>query len=97
MIGDFILKYWKFLLGIGIIMAVGGLFIPNIILSKIVEFTGFSFIAITAYVLGYKVASDEAEKLIKAEIEKFAKQDIRYKFAAERAIKNLKAPLKGGK
>ncbi len=95
MLGDFLLKYWKIILGVGIVLAVGGLFLQQTlpVIGKIVEFFGFALIAITAYVLGYKNASDEAEKQIKAEIEKLAKQDIRYKFAAERAIKNIKGPL----
>lgn len=99
MLGETILKYWKFILGAGIIMAVGGLFLQSTstVLGKIVEFFGFALIAIVAYVLGYKNASDEAEKQIKAELEKLAKQDIRYKFASERAIKNLKVPLSGKK
>ncbi|MGC9120676.1 MAG: hypothetical protein ACP5G3_04365 [Sulfurihydrogenibium sp.] len=99
MLGETILKYWKIILGVGIVMAVGGLFLQSssLVFGKIVEFFGFSLIAIVAYVLGYKNASDEAEKQIKAELEKLAKQDIRYKFAADRAIKNLKAPLSGKK
>jgi len=99
MLGDILLKYWKIILGVGIVLAAGGLFLQQTlpVIGKIVEFIGFSFVAIVAYVLGYKNASDEAEKQIKAEIEKLAKQDIRYKFAADRAIKNIKAPLTGKK
>ncbi|RMD46588.1 MAG: hypothetical protein D6831_01625 [Aquificota bacterium] len=90
MLADFLLKYWKFLLPIGIIMAVGALFIPNVIVSRVVEFTGFALIAILAYVLGYKMATDEAEKYIKSEMEKLAKKDIRYKIAADRMAKHIK-------
>ncbi|MCX7737993.1 MAG: hypothetical protein N2Z80_01050 [Hydrogenothermaceae bacterium] len=99
MLGDFLLRYWKIILGLGLVMAVGGLFLQTSspILGKIVEFFGFAFVAVVAYVLGYKNASDEAEKQIKAEIEKLVKQDIRFKFAGDRAIKNLKAPLTGKK
>lgn len=99
MLGEFLLKYWKFILAIGVVMAVAGLFLQMnfSILGKIVEFFGFSLVAVVAYVLGYKNASDEAEKQIKSEIEKLAKQDIRFKFAGDRAIKNLKAPLTGKK
>ncbi len=95
MLGDILLKYWKIILGVGIVFAVGGLFLQQTmpIIGKIVEFFGFALVAIVAYVLGYKNASDEAEKQIKAELEKLAKQDIRYKFATERAIKNVKGPL----
>ncbi len=91
MLADFLLKFWKILVPIGILMAIGALFIPNVVLSKIVEFTGFAILAVNAYVLGYKMATQEAEKQIKAEMEKLAKQDIRYKFATERVIKNLKS------
>ncbi|MCX7760682.1 MAG: hypothetical protein N2Z81_05790 [Hydrogenothermaceae bacterium] len=99
MLSDFLLKYWKIILGVGIVFAVGGLFLQSTspILGKIIEFFGFALVAIVAYVLGYKNASDEAEKQIKGEIEKLAKQDIRFKFAGERAIKNLKSPLSGKK
>jgi hypothetical protein len=90
LLADFLLKYWKFILGIGIALAIGGLFIPNVVLSKIVEFIGFALIAMTAYVLGYKTATDEATKYFKEELEKLAKRDIRYKFATEKLIKNLK-------
>lgn len=95
MLGDILLKYWKIILGVGIVFAIGGLFLQQTmpVIGKIVEFFGFALVAIVAYVLGYKNASDEAEKQIKAELEKLAKQDIRYKFAAERAIKNVKGPL----
>lgn len=95
MLGDILLKYWKIILGVGIVFAVGGLLLQQTmpIIGKIVEFFGFALVAIVAYVLGYKNASDEAEKQIKAELEKLAKQDIRYKFATERAIKNVKGPL----
>ncbi len=90
MVADFILKYWKFLVALGVILAIGALFIPNNIVSRIVEFTGFSILAVSAYVLGYKMATDEAEKYIKSEMEKLAKRDIRYKVASDRMIKNLK-------
>ncbi len=90
MVADFILKYWKFLVAFGVILAIGALFIPNNIVSRIVEFTGFSILAVSAYVLGYKMATDEAEKYIKSEMEKLAKRDIRYKVASDRMIKNLK-------
>ncbi|WP_457641125.1 hypothetical protein [Persephonella sp.] len=93
MLAQNIVKYWKFLLAIGIILAVGGLFIPNQILSKIVEFTGFAILAVTAYVLGYKMATDEAEKYIRSEMEKLAKRDIRYKLASEKMIKHLKGKV----
>ncbi len=94
MLADILLKYWKIFLGLGIILAVGGLFIPNVIASKIVEFTGFAILALTAYVLGYKMATDEAEKYIKSEMEKLAKRDIRYKVASEKMIKNLKGKIR---
>lgn len=99
MIGDFLLRYWKIILGVGILLAVGGLFLQTNwpIFGKIIEFFGFAFVAVVAYVLGYKNASDEAEKQIKAEIEKLAKQDIRFKLAGDRTIKNLKKPLTGKK
>ncbi len=90
MLAEFLLKYWKFILPVAIILAVGALFIPNQIVSRIVEFTGFSILAILAYVLGYKMATDEAEKYIKSEMEKLAKKDIRYKIAADRMTKHLK-------
>lgn len=93
MVADFILKYWKFLVALGVILAIGALFIPNNIVSRIVEFTGFSILAVSAYVLGYKMATDEAEKYIKSEMEKLAKRDIRYKVASDRMIKNLKRKL----
>ncbi|WP_456401164.1 hypothetical protein [Persephonella sp.] len=93
MLAQSIVKYWKFLLAIGIILAVGGLFIPNQILGKIVEFTGFAILAVTAYVLGYKMATDEAEKYIRSEMEKLAKRDIRYKLASEKMIKHLKGKI----
>ena len=93
MVADFILRYWKFLVALGIILAIGALFIPNNIVSRIVEFTGFSILAVSAYVLGYKMATDEAEKYIKSEMEKLAKRDIRYKVASDRMIKNLKRKL----
>ncbi|ACO04116.1 MAG TPA: hypothetical protein DEP48_01625 [Persephonella sp.] len=93
MLAQNIIKYWKFLLAIGIILAVGGLFIPNQILGKIVEFTGFAILAVTAYVLGYKMATDEAEKYIRSEMEKLAKRDIRYKLASEKMIKHLKGKI----
>ncbi len=91
MVADFILKYWKFLVALGVILAIGALFIPNNIVSRIVEFTGFSILAVSAYVLGYKMATDEAEKYIKSELEKLAKKDIRYKIAAERMTKHIKS------
>jgi hypothetical protein len=94
MLADILLKYWKIFLGLGIILAVGGLFIPNVIASKIVEFTGFAILALTAYVLGYKMATDEAEKYIRSEMEKLAKRDIRYKVASEKMIKNLKGKIR---
>ncbi|MDQ7056183.1 MAG: hypothetical protein Q9M89_06865 [Persephonella sp.] len=93
MLANFLLKYWKIFLAAGIILAVGGLFIPNTVASKIVEFTGFAILALTAYVLGYKMATDEAEKYIKSEMEKLAKRDIRYKIASEKMIKNLKGRI----
>ncbi|NPA13556.1 MAG: DUF4491 family protein [Aquificae bacterium] len=93
MLANILLKYWKIFLAVGILMAVGGLFIPNVIASKIVEFTGFAILAITAYVLGYKMATDEAEKYIRTELEKLAKRDIRYKIASEKMIKNLKGKI----
>ncbi len=93
MVADFILKYWKFLVAVGVIMAIGALFIPNNIVSRIVEFTGFSILAVSAYVLGYKMATDEAEKYIKSEMEKLAKRDIRYKVAADRMIKHIKSKV----
>ncbi|NPA54130.1 MAG: DUF4491 family protein [Aquificae bacterium] len=93
MLADILLKYWKIFLGLGIILAIGGLFIPNDIASKIVEFTGFAILALTAYVLGYKMATDEAEKYIRSEMEKLAKRDIRYKVASEKMIKNLKGRI----
>lgn len=93
MLAQNIIKYWKFLLALGIILAVGGLFIPNQILGKIVEFTGFAILAVTAYVLGYKMATDEAEKYIRSEMEKLAKRDIRYKLASEKMIKHLKGKI----
>jgi len=37
MLANFLLKYWKIFLAVGIILAVGGLFIPNVIASKVVE------------------------------------------------------------
>ena len=94
MLADILLKYWKIFLGLGIILAVGGLFIPNVIASKIVEFTGFAILALTAHVLGYKMATDEAEKYIRSEMEKLAKRDIRYKVASEKMIKNLKGKIR---
>ncbi len=94
MLLDFLLKYWKFVLAIGIVLAVGGLFIPNQILSRIVEFTGFGILALTAYVLGYKIATDEATKYFKEEMEKMAKRDIRYKIATEKMVKHLKGKIK---
>ncbi len=94
MLADFLLKYWKFVLGIGIVLAIGGLFIPNNVIGRIVEFTGFAFISITAYVLGYKMATDEATKYIKDELEKLAKKDIRYKLATDRMLKNIKGRIK---
>ncbi len=93
MLAQNIIKYWKFLLALGIILAVGGLFIPNQIIGKIVEFTGFAILAVTAYVLGYKMATDEAEKYIRSEMEKLAKRDIRYKLASEKMIKHLKGKI----
>ncbi|WP_457621704.1 hypothetical protein [Persephonella sp.] len=93
MLAQNIIRYWKILLAIGIILAVGGLFIPNQILGKIVEFTGFAILAVTAYVLGYKMATDEAEKYIRSEMEKLAKRDIRYKLASEKMIKHLKGKI----
>ncbi|HHG74436.1 hypothetical protein [Persephonella sp.] len=93
MLANFLLKYWKIFLAVGILLAVGGLFIPNVIASKVVEFTGFAILALTAYVLGYKTATDEAEKYIKSEMEKLAKRDIRYKIASDRMIKNLKGKI----
>ncbi|MEM0144085.1 MAG: hypothetical protein QXP36_11620 [Conexivisphaerales archaeon] len=95
MLGDGLLKYWKMILAAGIIFAVRGLFLQSSypIVGKIVEFFSFAFVAIVTYVLGYKNVSGEAEKQIKVEIEKLVKQDIRFKFAGDRAIKNLKAPL----
>ena len=94
MLADFLLKYWKFILGIGIVLAIGGLIIPNQILGRIVEFSGFALIAMTAYVLGYKMATDEATKYIKDELEKLAKKDIRYKLATDRMLKNIKGKIK---
>jgi len=94
LLADFLLKYWKFILAIGIVLAIGGLIIPNQILGRIVEFTGFALIAINAYVLGYKMATDEATKYIKDELEKLAKKDIRYKLATERMLKNIKGRIK---
>lgn len=90
MLATTIFKYWKILLAVGIILAFGALFIPNQIISKIVEMTGFSILAITAYVLGYKMATDEAEKYIKEEFEKLAKRDIRYKVMKDKVIKGLR-------
>lgn len=90
MLATTILKYWKILLAVGIILAIGALFIPNQILSKIVEMTGFAILALTAYVLGYKMAADEAEKYIKEEFEKLAKRDIRYKVMKDQMIKGLR-------
>ncbi len=90
MLATTIFKYWKILLAVGIILAFGALFIPNQILSKIVEMTGFSILAITAYVLGYKMATDEAEKYIKEEFEKLAKRDIRYKVMKDKVVKGLR-------
>ncbi|RUM51020.1 MAG: hypothetical protein DSY47_00360 [Hydrogenothermus sp.] len=90
MLATTILKYWKILLAVGIILAIGALFIPNQILSKIVEMTGFAILALTAYVLGYKMATDEAEKYIKEEFEKLAKRDIRYKVMKDQMIKGLR-------
>lgn len=94
MVANILLKYWKIFLAVGILLAVGGLFIPNVVASKIVEFTGFAILAITAYVLGYKMATDEAEKYIKSEMEKLAKRDIRYKVIGDKMIKNLKGKIK---
>ncbi len=94
MLAQTLLKYWKILIAVGVILAVGALFIPNQILSKIVELTGFSILAITAYVLGYKMATDEAEKYIKEEMEKLAKQDIRYKIMKDKMVKGLKGVKK---
>ena len=94
MLADFLLKYWKIILAVGIILAIGGLLIPNQILGRIVEFTGFALIAMNAYVLGYKMATDEATKYIKDELEKLAKKDIRYKLATERMLKNIKGKIK---
>ncbi len=90
MLAQTLLKYWKILIAVGVILAVGALFIPNQIVSKIVELTGFSILAVTAYVLGYKMATDEAEKYIKEEMEKLAKQDIRYKIMKDKMVKGLK-------
>lgn len=94
MVANILLKYWKVFLAVGILLAVGGLFIPNVVASKIVEFTGFAILSITAYVLGYKMATDEAEKYIKSEMEKLAKRDIRYKVVGDKMIKNLKGKIK---
>ncbi len=94
MLAQTLLRYWKILLGVGIVLAFGALFIPNQILSKIVEMTGFSILAITAYVLGYKMATDEAEKYIKSEMEKLAKHDIRYKVMKDKMVKGLKGVKK---
>ncbi len=90
MLAQTLVKYWKILVAVGIILAIGALFIPNQIISKIVELTGFSILAITAYVLGYKMATDEAEKYIKEEMEKLAKQDIRYKILKDKMAKGLR-------
>jgi hypothetical protein len=94
MLAQTLLKYWKILLAVGIILAIGALFIPNQIISRIVELTGFSILAITAYVLGYKMATDEAEKYIKEEMEKLAKQDIRYKILKDKMAKGLRGVRK---
>jgi len=94
MLAQFLMKYWKFILPVGIVLVIGALFIPNQILSRIVEITGFAILAILAYVLGYKNATEDAEKMIKSELEKLAKQDIRYKFASDRIFKQLKGKMK---
>jgi len=94
MLAQTLLKYWKILLAVGIILVIGSLFIPNMILYKIVELTGFSILAVTAYVLGYKMATDEAEKYIKTEMEKLAKHDIRYKLLKDKMAKGLRGVRK---